>query len=133
MEAVIAMSGFFLYLKVQGWTWSTPLDWSSPLYREATTVTFAAIVLAQVANVFVCRSDRSSIFALSAPSPLLYVGVIVELIILLLLIYTPIGHAFFGTSPLAAWIFFPLLGGSLALLAADEGRKALVRRRDVRC
>lgn len=133
MEAVIAMAAFFLYLKSHGWTWSTHLDWSSPLYKEATSVTFAAIVLAQVANAFVCRSERSSIFALSAPSPLLFIGVIVELIILQLLIYTPIGHTFFGTSPLAGWIFFPLLAGSLALLAAEEGRKALVRRRDARC
>ena len=133
MEALIAMSGFFLYLKTQGWTWSTPLEWSSPLYKEATTVTFAAIVMAQVANVFVCRSERSSIFALSPPSSLLYVGVIVELVILQMLVYTPIGHTFFGTSPLAAWIFFPLLGGALALLALEEGRKAFVRRRDISC
>ncbi|HEX6531137.1 MAG TPA: hypothetical protein VF019_00830 [Nitrospira sp.] len=58
---------------------------------------------------------------------------LIELAILQLLIYTPIGHAFFGASPLTAWIFVPLIGGSLVLLAAEEGRKALVRGRDSRC
>ncbi|MEQ1848244.1 MAG: HAD-IC family P-type ATPase, partial [Nitrospira sp.] len=46
MEAGIAMGGFLLYLNSQGWTWGEHLDWSSPLYREATTVTFAGIVFA---------------------------------------------------------------------------------------
>jgi sodium/potassium-transporting ATPase subunit alpha len=130
LEAVIAMSGFFLYLQSQGWRWGTHLDWSSSLYREATTVTFAGIVLAQVANVFVCRSERHSVFGLSSPHPLLYGGVLFEMAILMLLIYTPVGHAFFGTSPLPVWIFGPLLMGALALLAAEEGRKALVRRKE---
>lgn len=129
MEAVIAMSGFFLYLQSQGWTWGAPLEWSSPLYKEATTVTFAGIVLAQVANVFVCRSDRRSFVALSSRNPLLYMGILFELAILMLLIYTPVGHVFFGTRPLPVWIFGPLLLGSLTLLAVEEGRKAIVRRR----
>lgn len=64
IEAGIAMGGFFLYLYANGWTWRTPLDWSDPLYKEATTVTFTAIVAAQMANVFACRSDRTSIFKL---------------------------------------------------------------------
>jgi sodium/potassium-transporting ATPase subunit alpha len=133
MEAVIAMSGFFLYLQSHGWTWGTPLDWSSPLYKEATTVTFAAIVLAQVANVFVCRSEHGSIVGLSSPNPLLYVGVLFELAILMLLIYTPIGHVFFGTRPLPLWIFVPLIVGSLTLLAVEEGRKVIMGRRTATC
>ena len=50
------------YLHSEGWTWGDPLDWNSPLYKEATTVTFAGIVAAQVANVFACRSDRFPAF-----------------------------------------------------------------------
>jgi sodium/potassium-transporting ATPase subunit alpha len=56
-------------------------------------------------------------------------GILFELAILMLLIYTPIGHVFFGTRPLPVWIFGPLLLGSLTLLAVEEGRKMIVRRR----
>ncbi|TAJ24166.1 MAG: cation-transporting P-type ATPase, partial [Nitrospirae bacterium] len=61
IEAGIAMAAFFWFLHVQGWTWGAPLAWTDPLYRQATTMTFAAIVIAQVANVFACRSERVSI------------------------------------------------------------------------
>jgi sodium/potassium-transporting ATPase subunit alpha len=51
IEAGIAMGAFFLLLLTQGWTWGMPLNWSDPLYKEATAATFAAIVIAQVAAV----------------------------------------------------------------------------------
>ncbi|MBX3327856.1 MAG: cation-transporting P-type ATPase [Nitrospira sp.] len=130
IEAVIAIGAFFLYLNSQGWSWGSHLDWSSPLYREATTVTFAGIVLAQVANVFACRSDHLSVARLGwLTNPLIVWGIITELTILALMTYTPIGNEIFGTSPLPLWIFGPLALGALALLLAEEGRKFLVNRR----
>ena len=130
IEAGIAMGGFFLYLNSQGWTWGSYLDWSSPLYREATTVTFAGIVFAQVANVFACRSDHLSVARLGwLTNPLILWGIFTELIILALITYTPIGNEIFGTSPLPLWIFGPLLLGALVLLLAEESRKILANRR----
>jgi sodium/potassium-transporting ATPase subunit alpha len=129
IEAAIAVGGFSLYLSSHGWAWGTSLEWSSSVYKEATTVTLTGIVLAQVANVFVCRSDHHSLFRLGPANPLIYVGVIFEVIILVLLIYTPVGHTFFGTSSLPVWIFGPLSLGALTLLAAEETRKVLVDRR----
>jgi sodium/potassium-transporting ATPase subunit alpha len=129
IEAVIAMGGFFIYLYSQGWTWGAHLDWSSPLYKEATTVTFAGIVLAQVANVLACRSDRLSITRLGwFTNPLILWGILTELTILVLITYTPIGNDIFGSSPLPLWIFGPLVLGALALLFAEEGRKFIVNR-----
>lgn len=129
IEAIIAMGGFFLYLSSQGWTWGTPLDWSAPLYREATTVTFVGIVLAQVANVFACRSDRLSITRLGwFTNPLIMWGIFTELILLTLITYTPIGNDIFGTSPLPLWIYGQLALGALVLLLAEEGRKMIVNR-----
>lgn len=130
LEAAVAMGGFFLYLYSQGWTWGSHLDWSSPLYREATTVTFAGIVLAQVANVFACRSDHLSVARLGwFTNPVIVWGIVTELTILALITYTPIGNEIFGTSPLPLWILGPLVLGSLVLLLAEEGRKFLVNRR----
>ena len=129
IEAGIAMGGFFLYLFVNGWTWGTPLNWSSPLYKEATAVTFASIVLTQVANVFACRSERMSAFRLGIfTNPLILWGIVTELTLLALIIYTPWGNAIFGTSPLPVWIFGPLALGALVLLFAEETRKFIVNR-----
>ncbi len=130
IEATVAMGGFFLYLYSQGWTWGSQLDWSSPLYRQATTVTFAGIVLAQVANVFACRSDRLSVTRLGwLTNPLILWGILTELTILALITYTPIGNDIFGTSPLPLWTFGPLVIGALTLLLAEEGRKYIVNGR----
>jgi sodium/potassium-transporting ATPase subunit alpha len=133
IEAGVAMGSFFLLLLAQGWTWGMPLDWSDPLYKQATSATLAAIVVAQVANVFACRSDRVSLARLGwFTHPLLLWGIVIELVVLVLILYTPWGNAIFGTSPLPLWIFGPLVFGALALLSAEEGRKFFVNRRNRR-
>lgn len=129
IEAAVAMGGFFLFLYSQGWTWGTRLDWSSPLYRQATTVTFTGIVLAQVANVFACRSDRLSVATLGwFSNRLILWGILTELTIIAFITYTPIGNQIFGTSPVPLWIYALLVLGALMLLAAEETRKALANR-----
>jgi sodium/potassium-transporting ATPase subunit alpha len=129
VEAAVAMGGFFLYLYSQGWTWGTGLDWSSPLYKQATTVTLAGIVLAQVANVFACRSDHLSVARLGwLTNPLILWGILTELTILAFITYTPVGNGIFGTSPLPLWIFGPLALGALVLLLVEEGRKIISKR-----
>ncbi len=126
IEAGIAMGGFFLYLHNEWWTWGDQLDWNSPLYKEATTVTFAGIVAGQVANVFACRSDRLSAFRLGwAGNPLVLLGIAVELTILLVMTYSPLGHLILGTASLPAWIYGPLALGALGLLLADAFKKSL--------
>jgi len=129
IEAAIAMGAFFLLLLTEGWTWGTPLDWSDPLYKQATAATFAAIVVAQVANVFACRSDRASLSRLGwFTNPLIFWGIATELVVLALIIYTPWGNEIFGTGPLPLWIFGPLVLGALALLFAEESRKLIMSR-----
>ncbi len=123
------MGGFFLYLYSRGWTWGEHLDWSSTLYKEATTVTVAGIVLAQVANVFACRSDHLSVAKLGwFSNRLILWGILTELTIVAFITYTPIGNQIFGTSPLPLWIYAPLVLGALMLLAAEEARKVLASR-----
>jgi sodium/potassium-transporting ATPase subunit alpha len=133
IEAGIAMGSFFLLLLTQGWTWGTMLDWSDPLYKQATTATFAAIVVAQMANVFACRSDRVSLVRLGwFTNPLLLWGIAIELVVLIFIVYSPWGNAILGTGPLPLWLFGPLLLGALALLLAEEARKFIANRRDSR-
>ncbi|WP_447980632.1 cation-translocating P-type ATPase [Candidatus Nitrospira bockiana] len=100
IEAGVAMTAFFWFLHARGWTWGTPLASSEPLYREATTVTFAAIVVAQVANVFACRSEQTSTFSAGLFSNRwVLAGIAAELALLAALIYTPRGGGSSGQRP----------------------------------
>jgi sodium/potassium-transporting ATPase subunit alpha len=126
IEAGIAIAGFFGFLFTNGWTWGSPLAWSDPLYRQATTVTFSAIVVTQVANVFACRSEHVSAFRLGFFSnPLILGGIATELVLLLALVYTPLGHFVLGTEPLPVWVWGPLMLGAGGLLLAEESRKSV--------
>jgi sodium/potassium-transporting ATPase subunit alpha len=105
------------------------LNWTDPLYREATTVTFAAIVVAQIANVFACRSRRVSVFRLGFFSNRLILwGIAVEVALLGVLVYSPFGHLIVGTAPLPLWIWPLLALGALGLLLAEEVRKLVAAR-----
>ena len=88
----------------------------------------AAIVLMQVANVHVCRSRRRSIFSGSLlENRLITFGIVTELAVILLIDYTPVGNALFGTAPIdhSVWLFsLPFIA---IMVMLEEGRKAIVR------
>lgn len=129
IEAALAMGAFFWFLHRQGWTWGMPLDWSDPLYHQATAVTFATIVMVQVANVFACRSERVSAFRLGLfTNQLLLWGIVVEVALLLLIIYAPAAQTLFGTRALPIWVWPMLVGAAGLLLLAEELRKLLMGR-----
>jgi sodium/potassium-transporting ATPase subunit alpha len=130
LQAAAAMTAFFFVLRSGGWKYGEVLGASDPLYLQATTACLAAIVVAQVVNVFACRHSEQSAFRLGILSnPLLLVGVGVEIVLLLLFVYTPIGNAFLGTAPLQAppWLLIVVLAVTFGLL--EELRKWFVRRR----
>ena len=129
IEGLVALGAFFWFLFSQGWKWGAPLDWSSSLYRQATTVTFAAIVTGQIANAFACRSERLSIRQLGLfDNRMLLWGIGSEVALLLFFIYTPWGQALLATGNLPLWIWPILALGALLLLVAEEGRKYLAGR-----
>ncbi|CBE68053.1 MAG: cation-transporting P-type ATPase [Candidatus Methylomirabilis oxygeniifera] len=131
IEAAAAMSAGLWYLTAGGWEWGVDLPVASPLYRQATTVAFAAIVICQVANVYVCRSPRTSILSMGLFTNWLIVwGIAVELLILGLIVYSPIGHRIFGTDAFPAGFWWLLIGCAVLLLLVEEARKGIVRRLD---
>jgi magnesium-transporting ATPase (P-type) len=101
---------------------------SATLYRQATTACLTAIVVTQVVNVFLCRSERAS--ALSATrNRFLVVGIAVELLLIGAIDYTRWGNIAFSTAPLplSVWLFtLPFAG---LMLVVDECRKAWGRQR----
>jgi len=129
IEAAAAVGGGLWYLAERGWEWGMTLPHGSLLSRQATTVAFAAIVLCQVANVFACRSQRASILSLSPlTNRLLLWGVGIELFMLWVIVYLPLGHRIFGTAAFDGSFWWCLLFFGVLLLLAEEARKGLVRR-----
>ncbi len=129
LEAVACMVGFFSVYLIQGWRPGIPLAASGPLYIEATTMTLASIVLAQVGNVFACRTERESTLRVGLlGNRLVLVGIAVELTLLALFMQVPLFQRVFGLRPIhphgwAVLLIFPCL-----VFLAEEGRKAVVRR-----
>jgi calcium-translocating P-type ATPase len=129
-EALAGMATYFYVLSRGGWAWGTALSASDPLYLQATTGCLVGIVVTQVVNLFCCRSDERSAFAVPARrNPLIAVGLGVELGLTLAIVYSPLGHRLFGTAPLPVDVWLFTLPWAGLMLAAEEGRKALVRHR----
>ena len=82
------------------------------------------MIVMQVANVFMCRSDDKSAFSFSLSSnPLIWWGIATEVLIILLIVYTPWGNRLFGTSPIPwdAWRFmFPF---AIGMVVVEKSRK----------
>jgi calcium-translocating P-type ATPase len=128
-EAAAAMAAYFAVLYAGGWTWGEALAPHDPLYLQATTACLAAIVVAQVANLFLCRADRESAFAPAVPrNRLIPLGIAAEVALILAIVYTPPGNALFATAPLPWWAWLAGVPVVLTMIAADEGRKWVVRR-----
>jgi len=100
------------------------------MYRAATTACLSAIVVMQVMNVHLCRTRRRSVFSerLSG-NPLITAGIVVELILIVLIDYTPAGNAVFGTAPLPLSVWAFVVPFAIGMLGLEEVRKAVVRRR----
>jgi len=129
LESVAAMAAFFFVLDAAGWRYGEPLGAKDPNYLAATTACLTAIVLTQVVNLLVCRDARQHAWCLPmGGNPLLWLGLGVEMLLLILIVYTPEGNALFGTAPLGAevWLYIPPF--ALAMFALEEGRKELAGR-----
>jgi sodium/potassium-transporting ATPase subunit alpha len=129
IQAAGALAAYFFVLDRGGWRWGDALAAADPLYRAATTACLAAIVAMQVVNVFLCRSDRLSLLRTGVlGNRLLLGGVALEILLLLAIVYTPLGQSLFGTAvfPADVWWLLPPLAG--ALLVLEELRKAIARR-----
>jgi sodium/potassium-transporting ATPase subunit alpha len=115
-----------------GWSYGElipPHDPLFPVYLKATTACLAAIVVMQVVNVYLCRSDRESVFAARPWSNrLILFGVAAEVVLILTIVYTRWGNALFGTAPieLLAWLF--VIPFAVGMLILEELRKYIARR-----
>lgn len=130
LEAALGIAAYFFFNALNGWP-ANPLAVSGDAYMKATTITFAAIVLAQVGAVFGCRTERISVFKIGLFSnKMILLGILVEFSLLALLIYLPLPflHNLFNTAPLGwrEWLFLILI--PFIMVFIDELRKLLMRK-----
>jgi P-type Ca2+ transporter type 2C len=100
------------------------------VYREALTMTEAGIVMSQFFNGFAVRTDEQSVFKVGLLSNLpLVAAEFLGIAIVSCISYVPILQHVFHTAGLTIYDWLMLAGFGLALLVADELRKAYVRSR----
>lgn len=127
---VVSTAAYFFVNYQAGWP-AHALAASGPVYLKATTMTLAAIVFCQIAEVINCRTIKESVFKVGLFSNhLVWLGIGVEICLLMLLMYVPFLRDLFNTAPIALsdWGMLALIPIPIFLL--DELRKWLWRNHD---
>lgn len=98
-------------------------------YRQATTVTLAAIIFCQIAAVLNIRYSRQSMFNRHFfKNSMIFIGIIMEIVLLLCISYVAVFQSFFGTEPLNAHDWIMLVCIPIPLILIDELRKWILRK-----
>lgn len=132
MQSLATMAAFYFFYWTNGFSgqW-LDLPGEGSLYRSATGMALAAVVMTQIGNLLTQRSEYTSVFKLPLKrNHMLWLGIVSELVIVAMVIYVPLFNSFIGTGPfpLKYWLF--LAAWIPSLIVMDEIRKALLRRRE---
>ena len=123
--AMAVIAGVVLVLG--GWTWGHDLDATSPVYRSATGICLATIMLMQIGN-FVGRRSRygSGLDANLFRNRLTLLGFAFELAFSYCVLYVaPVANVL-QTGPVEPWVYGLALLGAPLIFAADYVRKRVI-------
>lgn len=136
IEAAVGLFGYFFMYFNNGLNFSnlvalgtSPRTYiGDPLYRQATTMSLASIVMTQIGNGFACRTNLESVFKAGIfKNRLLLWGILTEILLLIGFIYIPFLRFAFGLHPIG-WEYWLLLISFIpSVLIADEIRKLIIR------
>jgi magnesium-transporting ATPase (P-type) len=130
IEGALVMAAFLFVLIQGGWQWGTPMADDDPLLRLARTVAFVGIVSTQVGTAFACRTERVSAFRMGILSNRwLLVGVGLEIVLTMSMVYAPPLQQFFQLEAMPASLWLLVAPFGPIIFAADELRKWFVRLR----
>ena len=96
---------------------------------EARTLAFTTLVLAQLVNVFCCRSQEDSALRGLFTNGWLWLSVVVSALLQLVVVYVPVFQRAFSTTPLGPRDWVVCAAAASAVLWTSEVRKLLGRRR----
>jgi len=134
IAAGLQMGAYFLVLIHAGWRPWAPVGPGDPLhhaYLQATTMTFLAMVMAQVGTAFAARTERVSLRSIGVFSNrLLLWGIAFELALAAMIIYAPPLQQLLDTAALPPQLVLLTVPFPFIVWGADELRRYLIRRRD---
>lgn len=123
------MAAYFFVLHDGGWQWGEHLASDAPLYLQATTACFSAIIITQIVNVFLCKTPNRSVFGAALfDNPIILWGIALEIALLGIIDYTPWGNLIFGTLGLEPKVWLCVVPFALLMLGMEELRKMVVRK-----
>jgi magnesium-transporting ATPase (P-type) len=134
IAAALGMGAYFYSLVRAGWSPGDPVAAGDPLhhaYQQATTMTFLAMVVAQIGTAFAARTERASLRSVGVFSNrLLLWGIAFELALAALFVYIPLFQNLLGTAPPPPSDLLILLPFPFIVWGADELRRWGLRARD---
>jgi magnesium-transporting ATPase (P-type) len=143
IETILCYLGFLFVYYLAGDTTFLPVlprpDWLPPaeallpsmtfVYPLATTVFHAGVVMAQVGNVFTCRTETERVYHLGwFSNRFLWLAVAVEVVLILSFVYVPPLATAFGHVPLPPFYWLGLVLFAPVLYGLDRIRKSIARR-----
>jgi calcium-translocating P-type ATPase len=132
----LVLAAFFAALWHAGWEPGAPVGPSSPLhhaYLQATTATFAGIVMCQLGTAFAARTEHASLRSVGLTSNrLLLAGCAFELAFTAALVYFPPLQGIFGTAALPLWLLLLLTPFPFIVWGVDELSRWRLRHRTAR-
>ncbi|HEY7867446.1 MAG TPA: cation transporting ATPase C-terminal domain-containing protein, partial [Psychromonas sp.] len=124
VEAAFSFLAFFLVLYGGGWQWGQTLASSDPLYGQAAGAFLTTIIFSQIGNVMACRSNRQSAWPhLTQFNQWITLGVVVELLFIITIVYTPALHRIFSTAAVDISMWWVFIIAPMTLFAIEEIRK----------
>ena len=130
IEAAFSLALFFHVLHAGGWAWGVPIAADDPLYRSATGIALATILLMQVGNVIGRRSrlgsglDRGLL-----DNRLLLAGIALELLFSWAVLYFEPLTRLLGTGPVETTVYALAWAGIPLIFGLDWLRKRVLARR----
>lgn len=127
LEGIWSLFMFFHVLAAGGWHYGMDLPTSSPLYRSATGIALATIILMQIGNLIGRRYSRASgldkgIFT----NRLILAGIIVQIVFSWATLYFPPMQKILNTGPVAPNIYLLACFGIILIFGADYARKRFI-------
>ena len=127
-----AAAGFFCYFVVLfegGWVFGEQLPNTNPLYMQAITAFFSAVIICQIANLFASRTRFQSAFSMGFfDNRLVLLGIASELLILAIIIWNPFANLIFNTTPIDFRYMLLAIPFAVFLFGVDELRKYLLKK-----
>lgn len=127
IASIIAMACYFYINFKNGYSFSN-LAADGLVYRQATTMTLAAIVFCQIGAVLNCRTEKQSVFKMGIFSnKKVLIGIVFEIFLMAFMMYVPFMQSIFDTAPLGVteWIILAII--PIPVFLIEEYRKKIVR------